>query len=159
MKVPRPFAEVRLSARRWRLSLLAILSLWLAGCVPLAPAPVPEPEPVLAETVEVPLSPALLALVDRAAEFTADGDLDDAAAALERALRLAPEEPELWYRLAVVRLAQGDLGAAETMAMRSLDRDDAGIWRRANWRLIAEARRQAGDRDGAREAEARLRAG
>ena len=144
---------------RWRLPVLVVVALWLAACAPLRPEPPAEPEPAAPEIVEAPLSPALLALVDRAAEFTAAGDHDDAAAALERALRLAPEQPELWYRLATVRLAQGDWSAAEAMALRSLDRDDSGFWRRANWRLIAEARRQAGDRDGAREAEARLRPG
>lgn len=147
------------SRRRWRLASLAVVSLWLAACAPLAPEPDAEPEPEAPEVAEAPLSPALLALLDRASAFTAAGDLDDAAAALERALRLAPEEPELWYRLAAVRFAQGDWGAAEAMALRSIDRDSAGAWRRANWQLIAEARRQAGDREGAREAETRLRAG
>lgn len=150
-----------------RRSLLAAASLWLAACAPLAPEPVGDPvvEPVVvpesaaAEVAEAPLSPALLALVDRAAEFSAAGDHDDAAAALERALRLSPAEPGLWHRLASVRLAQGDFRAAEAMAQRSLERDESGLWRRANWRLIAEARRLAGDRDGAREAEARLRPG
>ncbi|MCC5884959.1 MAG: tetratricopeptide repeat protein [Gammaproteobacteria bacterium] len=144
---------------RLRWPLLAAVSLWLAACAPLAPEPPVEPQPEAPEAVEAPLPPALLALVDRAAEFSAAGDHDDAAAALERALRLSPEEPGLWHRLAAVRLAQGDWGAAEAMAQRSLDRDERGVWRRANWRLIAEARRQAGDRAGAREAEARLRAG
>lgn len=143
---------------RARWLLLAIGTLWLSACAQLAPEPA-EPEPEAPELAEAPLPPALLALVDRAAEFSAAGDHDDAAAALERALRLSPEEPGLWHRLAAVRLAQGDWGAAEAMAQRSLERDETGIWRRANWRLIAEARRQAGDRDGAREAEARLRAG
>lgn len=162
--------------RRQRLAVLAVASLWLAACAPLSPEPAPEPAPpapaaepapgptaepgrAAPEVVEAPLSPALLALLDRAAELTAVGEHDDAAAAVERALRLAPERPELWYRLALVRLAQGDWGGAEAMAMRSLDRDETGFWRRANWRLIAQARRQAGDREGAREAEARLRAG
>lgn len=147
------------SRQGWRLPLLAALSFWLAACAPLAPAPDAEPAPETPEVTEAPLSPALLALLDRAAAFSAAGDLDDAAAALERALRLAPEEPELWYRLAAVRFAQGDWVAAEAMALRSIDRDGSGVWRRANWQLIAEARRQAGDREGAREAEARLRAG
>jgi len=143
----------------WRIALLLLLSLWLAACAPLAPEPTPEPEPLPPEGVPTPLPKALLALLDRAEDFTAAGDLDEAAAALERALRLAPEEPQLWHRLAAVRLAQGDSGAAEAMALRSVDRDPAGRWRVANWRLIAQARRQAGDRDGAREAEVRWRSG
>lgn len=154
-------ASLAAGARRlpWRLAALAWVSLWLAACAPLAPEPDPEPQPEAPEVVATPLSPALLALLDRAAEFEAAGELDDAAAVLERALRLAPEEPELWHRLAVVRLAEGDWGAAEAMALRSLDRDQTGAWRRANWRLISEARRRAGDGEGAREAEARWRPG
>lgn len=147
------------SRQHGRLALLAALSLALAACAPLGPEPDAAPQPGTAEVAEAALSPALLALVDRAQVFADAGDLDEAAAALERALRLAPEEPELWHRLAALRLAEGDWGAAEAMALRSIDRDSEGTWRRANWRVIAEARRQAGDREGAREAEARLRAG
>lgn len=143
----------------WRLAVLTTIALWLAACAPLAPQPDPEPDPDPPEAVATPLSPALLALLDRAAEATAAGDLDDAAAAVERALRLAPEEPELWYRLAEVRFAQGDWAGAEAMALRAIDRDRAGVWRRASWQLIAEARLRAGDREGARETEARLRIG
>jgi predicted Zn-dependent protease len=87
------------------------------------------------------------------------GDADGAAASLERALRIDSRDARLWQRLAVVRLQQGHPVQAEAMAVRSngLARGDRALMAR-NWRIIAEARRMAGDEAGAREADARANA-
>lgn len=83
----------------------------------------------------------------------AAGRLANAAAALERALRIEPRNPRLWQELARVRLKQGQYPQAESIAARSnswAGSDNA--LRGENWRLIAQARDARGDAEGARQA-------
>jgi Tfp pilus assembly protein PilF len=49
----------------------------------------------------------------------AAGRLANAAAALERALRIEPRNPRLWQELARVRLQQGEYAQVESLAARS----------------------------------------
>jgi tetratricopeptide (TPR) repeat protein len=104
---------------------------------------------------ESPVSgnPAVIALAD-----TARNDIDayryaQAAASLERALRIEPRNARLWYELARVRLGQEDYPQAENLAKRSNSyaADDTAL-RKANWKLIAECRRELGDLAGAEAA-------
>ncbi|MGB5082688.1 MAG: tetratricopeptide repeat protein, partial [Burkholderiales bacterium] len=77
----------------------------------------------------------------------------NAAASIERALRIEPRNPRLWQALARVRLQQGDSLQAENFAARSnawAGGDNA--LRSENWRLIAQAREARGDAEGARAA-------
>jgi len=99
---------------------------------------------------------AVVALMGDADRQLVSGDADGAAATLERALRIDSRDARLWQRLAVVRLQQGQPAQAEAMAVRSngLARGDRDMMAR-NWRIIAEARRMAGNAAGAREADAR----
>lgn len=64
-------------------------------------------------------SPAgtLLAQVDAA---VGAGQLDRAAALAERALRIAPRDPQVWYKLASVQFAQRRYADAEGSAQRAL---------------------------------------
>jgi Tfp pilus assembly protein PilF len=66
---------------------------------------------------------------------------EQAAALLERALRIAPRDAYLWHRLASVRLKQGQYRLAESLAQKSnaLARDNAEL-QQENTRLINEAR-------------------
>ena len=90
-------------------------------------------------------SGAVLALLEQARGAEAGGDLDRAANLVERALRIEPENPWLWYRLAHVRLAQGKPQAALELARKALSLavDDEMLRERIR-RLI----RQAGGRSG-----------
>jgi predicted Zn-dependent protease len=83
----------------------------------------------------------------------AAGRLANAAASLERALRIEPRNPRLWQELARVRLQQGQYVQAESVAARSSSwaGSDSSL-RAENWRLIAQAREARGDTDGARAA-------
>ncbi len=102
--------------------------------------------------------PAVLALLSEARANVSSGDLDNAAASLERAIRIQPRNPRLWHELAEVRLKQRQPGLAEDLAKKSnvhAKGDSALI--RANWSIVAEARRLTGDPEG--EAEARRKAG
>jgi Tfp pilus assembly protein PilF len=132
-----------------------LLILLLTGCAQ-APSPAPEQPPV----VETPIKPApqesvaIAGLLQSARSDSAAGKLTNAAATLERALRIEPRNPRLWQELARVRLKQGEYAQAESVASRSSSfagRDD-GL-RADNWRLIAQAREARGDSAGARAAE------
>jgi len=109
-----------------------------------APAPAP---PAHAENI------AIASLMESARADTATGRLANAAASLERALRIEPRNPRLWQELARVRLKQGDYAQVESTAARSNSwaRDDAAL-RAENWRLIAQAREARGDAAGAKAA-------
>lgn len=106
-----------------------------------------------AETRLPPSSSAVIALLDNADRQTRSGELDTAAAGLERALRLEPRNPQIWQRLAEIRLQQGQLSQAENLAAKStsLSGNNADLISR-NWEIIADARRRQGNVAGSREA-------
>ncbi len=103
-----------------------------------------------------PQSPAVVALVDNANRQAGSGELDGAAAALERALRIEPRNAGLWQRLADIRLRQNQPGQAESLALKSntLAVGDKAT-QAGNWRIIAKARRMRDDVDGAHQADSR----
>ncbi len=68
-----------------------------------------------------PPNTAVLALLDNAKQQSRSGKLDAAAAALERALRIDPRNADIWYRLAAVRLQQGQFGQAASLAAKSMN--------------------------------------
>ena len=80
-------------------------------------------------------------LMDSARADAAAGRLTNAAASLERALRIEPRNPRLWQELARVRLQQGDLVQAESLAQRSNTwaGNDSAL-RAENARIIEQAR-------------------
>jgi predicted Zn-dependent protease len=127
----------------------------LGGCATLEPpAPVSEPAsvPISAPPAAIE-NPAVASLMDGARTDVAAGRLVNAAASLERALRIEPRNPRLWQELARVRLKQGDYAQAESVAARSSSWAGGDNRLRAeNWRLIAQAREARGDAAGARAA-------
>jgi len=120
---------------------------------PSVPVPVPQ------QPVQRPQPAAVVALLDTAEQQANDGDLEAAAASLERAIRIDPRNAALWYHLATVRLSQGNPAAAEQMAVKSNSLATGNTAQQArNWNLIARARRSLDDETGAQEAERRARA-
>jgi len=104
------------------------------------------------------LAGPVLALLTTAREQEGRGDLGGASSSLERAMRIAPREPQVFYRLAQVRLAQGDAAQAEQMAQRGLSFAAGRATLQAGlWELIAQAREQQGNQAGAAEARQRAR--
>jgi predicted Zn-dependent protease len=91
--------------------------------------------------------------MDQARIEASAGRLGNAAASMERAIRLEPRNPRLWQELARLRLTQRDFVQAENVAMRSnsFTRGDYAM-RAANWDIIAQAREARGDTAGARAA-------
>ena len=100
----------------------------------------------------------VLALLTTAKDQQSSGDFNGAASSLERAQRIAPREPQVLYRLAEVRLAQGDAAQAEQLAQRGLSYSNGSPAMQAGlWDLIARARTQQGNTAGAQEAQRRAR--
>ncbi|RAI63755.1 hypothetical protein DOZ80_28215 [Pseudomonas fluorescens] len=92
----------------------------------------------------------VLALLTTAQQQQASGDLNGASSSLERAQRVAPREPQVLYRLAQVRMAQGDAAQAEQFARRGLTFANGRPALQANlWELIAQAREKQADSQGA----------
>ncbi|WP_347902047.1 tetratricopeptide repeat protein [Pseudomonas purpurea] len=92
----------------------------------------------------------VLALLTTAQQQQAGGDLNGASSSLERAQRVAPREPQVLYRLAQVRMAQGDAAQAEQFARRGLTFANGRPDLQASlWGLIAQAREKQGDAAGA----------
>lgn len=134
--------------------LLAVVAI-LGGCATVEPpAPVSEPASVpIPAPPAVIENPAVASLMDGARADVAAGRLVNAAASLERALRIEPRNPRLWQELARVRLKQGHYAQAESVAARSSSWAGSDYRLRAeNWRLIAQAREARGDVAGARAA-------
>ena len=104
------------------------------------------------------LAGPVLALLTTAREQEGRGDLGGASSSLERAMRIAPREPQVFYRLAQVRLAQGDAAQAEQMAQRGLSFAAGRATLQAGlWDLIAQARERQGDPAGAAQAREQAR--
>jgi len=156
------------------LALLLSTSL-LGACAVQTPQPRSEPPPVVdrsttvdeaptvtarapARTAPAETAPAVQGLLAEAMGAARDGDLRQALALLERAQRIEPRNPLVWNRLALVRLQEGDLAQAESLALRSnsyaAGQPDLQV---RNWRIIADARRGRGDDAGARQAEGEAR--
>ena len=109
--------------------------------------------PPAQKTFSLSAPPAVLALENEIEGSLRAGGYGEAAASLERAIRIQPKNPELWHVLADVRLKQHQPGLAEDLAKKSnlLAKNNAELIR-SNWILIAESRRLKGDVAGASEA-------
>lgn len=83
--------------------------------------PLAVPEPVNdAPAAPPPLAnPAVAALVARANDFSASGQWDMAAAELERGVRIAPQDGQVWLLLAEARYQQGQVAQAVQLARRA----------------------------------------
>lgn len=80
---------------------------------------------------------ATAALITQSRSERNAGDLGTAAATIERALTIAPEDATLWMELAEIRFEQGDLDTAGEMARKALTltAEDSAVAERAR-RLI-----------------------
>jgi tetratricopeptide (TPR) repeat protein len=110
---------------------------------PESPAPTPAP------SAPAPVSPvsSLLASADAA---IAAGQLEQAAAICERALRISPRDGHVWYRLASIRFQQQRFTDAAGLAQRALSfagsdaaltRDSNALLQRANAAMRERAAR------------------
>ena len=101
---------------------LPLLILLLSACTAIdpytgaPPADAPDSELAMPEG----MNSASRSLLEQSEAQRAAGNLPQAAATLERALRIDPNEPALWIALGRVRLLQGNDDQAEQMGLRAL---------------------------------------
>jgi len=126
---------------------------------PATPAPPGEATPALPERPAPParqfrLGAASSALVSQAHTQAASGDFGQAAATLERALRIEPENPLLWIELGRVRLAESNPAQADSMGRKALALATGDAAAQASaWHLIADSLKARGRNGEAAEAE------
>ena len=100
-------------------------------------------QPAAAETAQPATDArhqAVIELLNTAAEQVEQGRLEAASATLERALRIDPQDGEIWHLLGQVRWQQGEAEQARALAAKSnaLSADNARL-RERNARLLALA--------------------
>lgn len=103
---------------------------------PVAEMPGAAPSDGVAPTVRQ-RNPAVVSLAAAARQQRAEGDPERAAASLERALRIDPDDAELWLALAEVRLEQGLPGQAAGLARRAETLAPAGSETASKARALA----------------------
>lgn len=125
--------------------IVCVVMLLLAGCASL--------EPVATEPPPPSRNDAVISLLDTARSQSAAGKPDMAGASLERALRIEPQNAQLWQELARVRLQQGQYREAENFAAKANILSGTDMYLRAeNWQIIGQARTRLGDHQGAQAA-------
>ncbi|MEG8234260.1 tetratricopeptide repeat protein [Pseudomonas orientalis] len=126
--------------------------------MPSTPSGIPSSSSAGGLSADEQLDGPVLALLTTAQQQQAGGDLNGASSSLERAQRVAPREPQVLYRLAQVRMAQGDAPQAEQFARRGLSMANGRPDLQASlWALIGDARAAQGDAAGAAQARAKAK--
>ena len=141
----------------WRVYALVAFMLSVFGCSVVPPTTETIPQQAASPEHKISSVPegnqAVLALLNTAQNLQLAGNFDQAAAFLERALRLEPRNAMLWHHLAQIRLSQGKWRDAIDLASKS--NSLAGGKREiqaSNWLVIAQAKERQGDREGAQAA-------
>lgn len=119
------------------------------------PAPVTEPvtTQVAAPEPVARRNPAVVALLDSAQQQQRSGAYSSAQSSLERAQRIAPRDPQVYYQLADLRRTQGQYLQAEQLALKGVAvAQGQNAMQRKLWLLIADIRGEGGDSRGARTA-------
>ena len=115
---------------------------------------VPVPEQPSRPPKQFKLSPATNALVQQAHTQAHAGAFAPAAATIERALRIEPDNPLLWIELGQIRLSENNPGQANSMGHKALALATGDAQAQASaWRLVAESLRGLNRNDEAAEAD------
>ncbi len=111
------------------------------------------------QTVNKPQESVIVALLDDADNLANAGKSEQAAATIERALRIDPRNAFLWHRLAVLRVQQQQWQQAITMARKSnaLAMNNEKL-KSENWGVIALAYDKLGNQQKANEARMKQKA-
>lgn len=128
--------------------------------VPQVPVPiVPPPPPVRSfpRTADQISGQAVIALMRQANESRAQGQLDLAAAHLERAQRIEARNYFVWSALARVYLEQQQFDQAVSVASKSNTLARGNVYvELENWKIISAARQAQGDSIGSLQAQSRI---
>lgn len=98
-------------------------------------------------------NPAVIALLDTANKQKVSGSMNAAQSSLERAQRIAPRDPEIYFQLADIQRLEGRWSQAEQLALKGTNMaiGDAIMLRRL-WLLIADIRESYGNYSSAKKA-------
>jgi tetratricopeptide (TPR) repeat protein len=138
----------------------------MAEPTPTSPSPPSQPQPPT-ESIPIPEttapkrahSAAVETLLNQAKEQFEQNETEQAAALLERALRIEPRNSVLWHNLAGVRLKQQDWQRAANLAAKSNTLAGDNKWLRVrNWVITAIACEGMSDKECAQEAKQRSKA-
>lgn len=91
-----------------------------ARTIPSSPTPAPPRDVAPAPRPQSDASSASSVLLQQSRTQRAAGSLPTAKASLERALRLDPNNPEIWVELGEIELQTGNTSQAATMARKAL---------------------------------------
>ncbi|MGH8209170.1 MAG: tetratricopeptide repeat protein [Steroidobacteraceae bacterium] len=121
---------------------------------PGTPPVPPVPEQPARPPKQFKLSPATTALVAQAHNQAHGANYATAAATIERALRIEPENPLLWIELGQIRLSEGNAAQADGLGHKGLALASGDPRAQSSaWRLIAESLRVRGRNQEAADAE------
>lgn len=99
------------------------------------------------------LSPVAADMIRQANAQIASGDIQGGISRLERAQRISPRAPEVYYTMAEGYMRQGEFGTAEQFARKGLSlAGSSDRLRRSGWLLMADILRAKGDGKGAQAA-------
>lgn len=114
------------------------------------------------QLIPVDSTSAVESLLNDAKTYYEIKQFEQAAALLERALRIDPRNPILWHNLAGIRLAQEDWKRAANLATKSNtlagNKEDYKELRLRNWVIVTRACEGLGDFSCAQEARNRAQA-
>ncbi|HEY0974824.1 MAG TPA: tetratricopeptide repeat protein [Solimonas sp.] len=124
--------------------------------IPSEDGPAMRPVPEYPRNAEAVSGAAVASLIRQARTQREAGRPDQAAASLERALRIEPRNYFTWSALGQTYLAQKNYAQAESVAQKSNVLARGNVWvELENWRTIAAAREARGEALGALEAQTR----
>lgn len=111
------------------------------------------------QEINKPQESVIVALLDDADNLASVGKSDQAAATIERALRIEPRNALLWHRLATIRIQQQQWQQAIAMARKSnaLASNNDKL-KSENWGVIALAYDKLGNQQKANEARMKQKA-
>lgn len=100
-----------------------------------------------------PTNPAVLALLSDAEKYQQQGNMSAAQSRLQRAQRIAPSDPKVYYQLAKAHYELEDFRLAEQVALKGVSyaKGDNTELKRF-WLLLADIRTKKGDKAGAKAA-------
>ena len=126
---------------------------------PATPGPPPAGAPPRPAPKQYHLGPASASLVAQSHKQMTGGDFGLAAATIERAMRIEPDNPLLWIELGRVRYTAGDYSQADSMGHKALALATGDPQAQASaWRLIADSLRSRRRNEEAADADKRANA-
>jgi predicted Zn-dependent protease len=127
-----------------------------APLIPVEPTPGAPERPPAPPPRQFHLGPAASALVAQAHAQQTGGDYGQAAATLERALRIEPDNPLVWVELGRVHLGASDAAQADAMGHKALALATGDPSAQSSaWQLIADSLRARGRNGEAAQADQR----